>query len=299
MGSWRRFLLKIMKITAELLEQYDIDEENRSFIKENYPNGIEFLELVGQRKLGLNQLHLYYKYFDLNEEEVKFYKNICSIDDESEKCWYSNNIEKSVMVSYSSEVKNSIRIKNSKKVSLSNWVSNSEEIYDCTEVFNSNCINNSTKIVDSFDVADSFNIQNCKHIGWSRNLINCSFVEESAFVYNSEKVKEIYFSGFLNNCNYCLFCSGLTDCNYYIFNVQVEQSVYEYWRELLLEQLNAELGNMIVVKEYTDEGNPVITTRRFDQIFDGLSDEFYKWVQTIPHFDENKFSIIFFKDFKK
>ncbi len=291
-----------MKITVDILKKCLILNENYltlnnciKFFEEKYPQGIEFLDLKLDDFFTIERFHLFYRYLDLNAEEKKHYRKICEIDDSSTNFWDSTKIVKSESVVRSSSVTDSKFISDSRDIFKSYKVYNSTSILKSHEILSSGKISNSSKIINSSDIDDSFNIQNCNHVGWSRNLLNSNYVEDSGYVYNSNNINGVYCSGFLNNCNYCLFCSGLSDKSYYIFNKQVGQNLYEKYREDLLERLSIETSDIIVVNDFTALEQHTSISNRLDNIFNGLSDDFFEWVKTLPNYEDFLAESIFFK----
>ena len=295
-----------MRITIDILKKYFVLNERYpalnndiKLFEEKYPNGIEFLDLTVNDFFTIERFHLFYRYLDLNAEEKDHYRKICEIDDDSSNFWDSTKIIKSNSIVRSSSVTSSKFVSDSKDIFKSNKVYNSESILKSHEILNSKKISNSSKVINSSDVDDSFNIQNCNHIGWSRNLLNSNYIEDSGYVYNSNNTNGTYCSGFLSNCNYCLFCSGLSDKSYYIFNKQVGQNIYEKYREELLERLSIETSDIIIVNDFTALEQHTSISNRLDNIFNGLSDDFFEWVKTLPNYDDFLANSIFFKKGRK
>lgn len=286
-----------MKVTIEVLKQFNACKEGIDFLQNNYPDGAEAMQIMQDGKAPIEMLHFAYQYFPVNHEEIQLYRSICEIDQDSKFCWYSNKI------------KNSRIITNSINVSDSKYVGYSHEIYESTEVlqsyairksrdiYNAHNIRNSQLILSSDNITESIEIQNCSNVTWSRYIVNSTAIDDSAYIYNSSNISDCYCSGFLNNCHHCLFCSNLQNSDYYIFNEKVSPEIYNHWKELLLEQLNAENNHMIGTNIHKHlSTDRYIISNRFDCVFDGLSENFYGWVGTVTGVTDLKFLNLFFRD---
>jgi hypothetical protein len=285
-----------MKITTELLEHYNASLQFIDFIKNKYPSGLEFSELIRGGIVPVDLLHYIRQYCDLSEIEMNLYESYCNIKD-SENIWYSQ------------EVKNSKNLYLCDNVSNSSFVRNSDDVYDSTDVYNSSCIKNSKDVAHSTDIRNSRsiiesqsvnfsnNVARSNQITWSNNILNCSHLDDCSFNYMSNDLIDCHFCGFVNNSRRCLFCTGIEGEEYYIFNKEVSPAEYEEFKEVLLSKIEDETSKMIIIdssKHLSEERFRL--NRRFDSIFNGLTKEFYGWVGTAPNYSDDVFLNLFFRD---
>ena len=286
-----------MRITVDLLKQYNACKQGIDFMQANYPNGAEAIEIMQREDIPLEFLHFGRQYLDVNDEEIQLYKQICRIDDNSRNVWYSNDVNNSTGLMYTHHVNNSSFVRDSFQINNSNYIYNSSNISNCDNVAHSTNIKDSNKILESHDIAESNDVARSNFISWSSAILNSFLLEDCSFIYKSDNLKDCHFCGFMKNSKHCLFCTGLEDEEYYIFNHKVSPSTYEKYREELLLQLQAETPSMINIfnMKYTAEERFELSAR-FDNIFNGLSDIFYGWVSTLPNYSDEVFINLFFKN---
>ena len=286
-----------MRITVDLLKQYNACKQGIDFMQANYPNGAEAIEIMQREDVPLEFLHFGRQYLDVNDEEIQLYKQICRIDDNSHNVWYSNDVNNSTGLMHTHHVNNSSFVRDSFQINNSNYIYNSSNISNCDNVAHSTNIKDSNKILESHDIAESNDVARSNFISWSSAILNSFLLEDCSFIYKSDNLKDCHFCGFMKNSKHCLFCTELEDQEYYIFNHKVSPSVYEKYREDLLLQLQAENPCMINVfhTKYTAEARFELSAR-FDNIFNGLSDIFYGWVSTLPNYSDEVFINLFFKN---
>ena len=285
-----------MKITTELLEHYNASLQFIDFIKNKYPSGLEFSELIKGGIVPVDLLHYIRQYCDLSEIEMSLYESYCNIKD-SENIWYSQ------------EVKDSKNLYLCENVSNSSFVRNSNDVYDSTDIYNSSFIKNSKDVAHSTDIRNSYsiiesqsvnfsnNVARSNQITWSNHILNCSHLDDCSFSYMSNDLVDCHFCGFVNNSRRCLFCTGITDREYCIFNQEVVPAEYENFKEILLSKIEDESSTMITInqsKHMSEERFRL--NRRFDSIFNGLTKEFYGWVGTAPNYSDDVFLNLFFRD---
>lgn len=286
-----------MKITVDLLKQYNACKQDIDFMQANYPNGAEAIEIMQREDVPLEFLHFGRQYLDVNDEEIQLYKQICRIDDKSRYIWYSNDVSNSTGLMHTHHVSNSSFVRDSFQINNSEHIYNSNNVFNCDDVAHSTNIKNSNKILESHDVAESKDVARSNLISWSSSILNSFLLEDCSFIYKSDNLKDCHFCGFMKNSKHCLFCTELEDEEYYIFNHKVSPSAYEKYREELLLQLQAETPSMINVfnTKYTAEERFELSVR-FDNVFNGLSDVFYGWIGTLPNYSDGVFIDLFFKN---
>lgn len=286
-----------MRITVDLLKQYNACKQGIDFMQANYPNGAEAIEIMQREDVPLEFLHFGRQYLDVSDEEIQLYKQICRIDDKSRYIWYSNDVNNSTGLMHAHHVNDSSFVRDSFQINNSNHIYNSNNIFNCDNVAHSSNIKNSNKVLESHEVAESNDVARSNLISWSSSILNSFLLEDCSFIYKSDNLKDCHFCGFMKNSKHCLFCTGLEDKEYYIFNHKVSQSTYEKYREELILQLQAETPSMIKVfnTKHTAEERFELSVR-FDNVFNGLSDAFYGWIGTLPNYSDEVFIDLFFKN---
>ena len=286
-----------MKITIDLLKQYNACKQSIVFLEKNFPNGAEASEIITFPNVPLEFLHFGRQYLDVDQDEVQLYKEVCAIDNDSKHVWYSDHVINSRKLMRSHYINNSSFVRNSSNIDKSNYVYNSKDVKNSTNIASSNNILNSLKILESFDVTCSHDIARSNLITWSSSILNSSVLEDCSFIYQSNNLQDCHFCGFIKNSRHCLFCTHLENEEYCIFNHKVSRVIYEQCKEELLLRLQAEQPNMISIQDnkYTFEERFVLSPR-FDNVFNGLSEVFYGWVGTLPNYSDSKFINLFFKD---
>ena len=269
------------------------DEHIRELIlKEGY-NGRSFNAVCEEAPLQL--IHYLRKWENLDEEEFAAYKRRCNIDALSEFVWDSTNITNCHVVA------DCTSISNSSFVWRSNLITDSENIYECTDVNESKDVYHSEGVHDSEKILKSKNISHSKSVlcsngtQWSENISYSYDLDNCQYVYKSNNSYNCFFSGFLRNCSNCICCTNLVNCDFYIFNQPVSAVVFERVKEELLNRLVDEESSFITVNEQIHREDRVKYDFRLDNIFDGLSDDFYGYIGTLPNYDEGNFLSIFFR----
>ena len=285
-----------MKVTLEMLEQYNACPQGIKFIRDNYPDGAEAMEIMNNPNITPEMLHFAARYFPCTSEELKRYQEICNIKN-SRHFYFSESLNNCIAVAESKHISDSEYVRQSQYVTQSKNIYGSREVRESQEVLNSFSIKYSDKIVKTKEATHSSQVYNSNLVSWSNNISSSSLVEGCSFVYQSSNVTECYFSGFLKDCRHCLFCSNLSDKEYYVFNQPVTPREYERIREELQYRLGAEVSDFVKVDTGThDSLKRFDVSARFDAIFDGLSPEFYGWIGTVKGCTEDLFLQIFLVD---
>lgn len=284
-----------MKITYELLNQYKACESGLNWFRENYPNGVELAELITNPNLTYEQLFWGAKYIKPSAEELAAYNARLSIVD-SERVVRSKSITSSHDIFNSTVVTDSAYITDSLAVFNSNNILGSEDVVNSSNVFNSEYVEESQKIIMSKGVHYSDSILNSHEVGYCSNLLNCTDLLNTIYCYNSQNVENSAFCGYCCDCKNCLFSLGLHGESYCIFNQHVSIDEWEKFNEILKMALQSESSTFIKINPFL-----VVTAARFqysfrlDSLFDGLSQNFFGWVGTLPNYNEKIFLDLFFR----
>ena len=285
-----------MKVTLEMLEQYDACQEGIMFIKDNYPDGAEAMEIMNNPNIPTEMLHFAARYFPCTEEELTRYKQICKIEN-SKYCYFSEDLKNCIGIAESKHISDSEYIRNSQNVEKSDHIYGARDVINSCDVWNSFSVKNSNSIIQSKEIVNSKNILQSDLISWSSNILKSLIVDGSSYIYQSSKINDCHFGGFLTNCRHCLFCSNIQDSEYYIFNKQVDRKTYEDVKSALEFYLNGEHSDFIMIDKKSNL--PKIRysfSIRFDSVFNGLSPDFYGWIGTIPNYSESLFLQLFLID---
>ena len=269
------------------------DSHIQSEIIKNGLNKQEFLKVYDT--MPLDVLHYLRKWENLTEEEAAAYRKRCNIDELSEFVWDSTSVTNSRAVSDSSSISNSSFIWLSKLITDSENVYNSTDVEDSTDIYYSEGILKSNRIVKSKNIKYSDMILMSNTVEWSNNISYSSDVDYSKFVYKSNNVYECFFSGFLRNCNHCICCNNLVNKEFYVFNESVTPVEFMRVEEELNSKLALETSTFISVNKQIHRENRVKYDFRLDDIFDGLSEDFYGYIGTILNYNEADFLSIFFR----
>lgn len=283
-----------MKITRELLNKYDTCKKGIDFIEKYYPDGAEALQIVAEHEVPLEMLHFARQHFDLNEEEIKKYYELCEVDENSTNIWSSSKIYNSKNVSSSKEVNESSFVYNSLDVYKSSDIYSSTNIEESSNILDGDNISSSERIISSKNIDFCTQIIGSEDIQWSENLLHSFHIEDSAYLYVCKNSINCYFGGFLEDCQNCLFCYGLKNKKNYIFNQQVSENEFEIWKEKLLFKLNREQNSIVEVNYNNHSGNRFTFYVSLFDIFKDISSDFFGWIGTIPYYVEPVFMNLFF-----
>jgi len=284
-----------MKVTYDLLKRYKACKQGLEFMQEFYPDGAEALDIVNEHEVPIEFLHFARQYFDLNEEELKKYFELCNVDSNCENIWSSQQITNSQNVSYSTNVRNSAYVQTSRDIRNSRNIYGSLGVIGSKEIFMSSNVKDSLYIVSTTDVTCSEQVMNSRNIQWSNMIYSSRDVSDSSFITCSLQANNCSVSGFLTNCSNCLFCYAIGESKYQIFNQQVSVSEFEYWKSFVDFLLEKEKKELIKIQEDSFNGARMISRPKITSIFDDLSEDFFGEIGTIPYYDEEIFLDLFFK----
>lgn len=220
--------------------------------------------LKEERELILEWIHLQDKSpFHCSEVKNSFYSS------------NSSNLENSQYVHSSTDITNSSTVCFSSFVQDSHQVFKSEFVSSSQRIMLSQNVENSRNIVRGTTIFDSSSIFDSKVILSSREIRNSDNVTDSAFCANCKNIKD------------CLFCFDLTNQAFQIFNTPIDPTRFAIIKAQYIKLLSEELN---FVKEWPDNLLKAITpqiTERFDWHYQVLPDKFWRWIKTLPGYDEN------------
>lgn len=289
-----------MKITSEILKKYDFEQRVIEKIEDVFPDGVEPIELM--EKLPDLPYDFWHKarlcFFDTDEEVEKYEKLLAIVD--CDRAINSHDVTNGKVVIRSSYVNDSSYVFDSHNVNDAHFIYRSYSVSLSNNVNGSEDVDSSSVVVHSEGVRDSTEICDSDYVNWSRNILFCSNIDDSQFIYHSNNLVDCYFCGFVQNCNHCMFCSGIEGRSYYIFNKPVDIKTFEALKQILLLNLNDEYSTFISLDgdEVLNGDKRFIFNLRYDSVFNGLSDEFFGWVGTLPNYSDEKFLNLFFKERK-
>ncbi len=284
-----------MFVTKEILEKYNACESGKKLFDRLYPNGVEINTLLDNRHIPLEVLHWGAEFLPVSDNELeKYYKRINVIN--CEDCQKSYNIQESKHIYRCSNVENSEFVKLSSNIVRSNHITNcqhiekSELIKDSSDINNCDLIINGKTIRDSYNIANSSDIRDCQNLSNCRNLMNCHTL------YNSTLCENSGFSSFLMGCHKVLFCSSISAQSFMLFNKPISKRIFDNLWEDFLNRMNNEHIDMIMINSSNlyFEGE---TQHNFQIMFNSLSDDFKKWIKTLPNYDNFVMYEITFDEF--
>ena len=197
----------------------------------------------------------------------------------------------------STNVINSQFIHNSKDITDCYTIVGSEQCHNSSFIFDSHCCNSSHHIifsencVSSDNIVCSYNIINSQDLWWCTNITNSS---QLAYCDNCNNT---HFSRVCNNLDNSYFCFNIEKGENLLFNKPVNSDLFS---------VVTSFYDMIVPKfQFTDWGKPDVFVSYLPQLVGGYSefikeysDQFKKWVTTLPNFDANIAHYLFPKLFE-
>ena len=275
-----------MFVTAEILKAKGACGAGVKYIERFYPNGAELVEIINDRHIPKEFLHWGRQYLTVTEDELKTYCTACKIVN-SEGYWYSQDVRDSKYVVQSKNIKSSSFVYNSTDVETSMDVFAGEEVQDSSQIFNSEWVSSSHKIYLSKNIEDSNNICDSSLVNHSLNVLSSTDVLKSREIIKS---KNITSSMSVANCidlKDCLFCFGISNNQFCIFNKPIDEERFEIYKNQYNKlMLNQELP---FIKDWPKEmarGYSPTLDLNMSHYYKELSGKFWKWVKTLPNFDE-------------
>lgn len=274
-----------MFVTIDILKKNGACEQGVRYIEQFYPNGAEMIDIIHDRHIPKELLHWGRAHLTNSAEELSEYCKVCNIID-SESFWYSQNINGSKYVVKSKDIFCCKSVFESEDIKYSSDIIGSENVTDSSQIFYSSMIENCQRIYKSKNVSNSINVCN------STLVVNCKNIMESSDIFNSSEIMDcnsVSDSYFCNNCqniNHCMFCDGLSNAEYCIFNTPVDKTRFE----ILVKQYNKYLTEELAfVREWPCDlavNMYIAPTKKFDDWYYPINKNFWKWVRTMPFFDE-------------
>lgn len=249
-----------------------------------YGNEAEMQKILDDNFLDLDFYLELPSLYQLNKEEEDKIKEILKI-------FNSSSVVHSCFVSSSNEILNSKEISESFHIINSNNINKSEEIYNSNDVvysdhiYNSAYIEKSCQVYDSKNIEESFNILKSLFVVNSEDIFDSEDVFNSNGIMNSKGVTDSFICRNCTNISNCLFCFGIKDSEYHVFNTKVTKERYEYIKKLYLKMASAPLQFC----EWPEDGFIVECIPKvhgdWSLYFKNWSKEFYKWIRTLPIYD--------------
>lgn len=273
-----------MFLTLDTLKRLGACGQGVKYFERFYPNGVEVIDIIGDRHINKEFLHWGRKHLDLTPEELQAYDKACRIEN-TEGYWYSLDVKNSKYIIKSKNIEGCIGVFSSSDVSNSRDISASDSVSDSSQIFYSSFIEESEKILKGQNIINSVNICNSTMVARSRNIIDSSNVFDSSEIVNCDTVSNSHFCQKCTDIKNCMFCEGLIDAEYYIFNKPVDKNYYELFEKQYKKYLTVLLD---FVQDWPEEmmiEQFISPTRKFDDWYHPISDKFWKWARTLPNFD--------------
>lgn len=197
------------------------------------------------------------------------------------------NTEKGLYITNSKDVFDSQYIHSSIEVSKSSAVCQSSFVQNSCQVFNSEFVDSSSKVLSSSNIEKSSNIVLGTAIFESSNIFIANSILRSRELRNCEDVVDSVFCAACHKIENCLFCADLSEQSFCLFNKPIDPDRYAI---IMTQYQKIFSGEPIFVKEWPE--NPLMSTvptilARFDKHYELLSEKFWRWVRTLPGYDEN------------
>lgn len=259
--------------------------------------GEEISAIIANQDISLEQLHYLKRICSFSKEETELYNQRCKIDSESSSVMDSSDITRGHYIIGSMNVRNSGYVFNSSNIEDCNHIYDSENVIFSEYVSGAKNVKSCSRVVGGENIINSVDVLNSSNISLSVAISNSTSINGSNYIYNSKDLTACSFCGFTTNCTNCLFCSNLHDAKFHIFNKEVARDVYEKTFEDLLAQISVEYSGFITIEpiSMTRAHDQFLFSNKIDSVFDGLSDEFFEWVKTLPNYSDFDFSLLFFR----
>lgn len=275
-----------MYLTLEILKQKKARAKDIQYIALKYPKGAELSEIILDKNAPLDFLHWGKEYLNYNKQEFQLYLQRINIQN-SNSCYYSQNVFDSSFISRSDTITNSSRIFSSNNIECSQDVVGSEQVNDSQQIFESSMVvlskqvNNSININDSKNIVDSSFVFNSKNIFCSSNIFDCCDLR------NCKDMTNCYFCASCEGLNNSLFCCRLLEQEgFFIFNTKVNEQRFV----LALNQYHKFVDSGLnFVKNWPEnflQEEFVKKEKQIGNFYSSLSTKFYSWVKTLPGFSE-------------
>lgn len=273
-----------MRITVELLQKHGSCEKGIKYIEQNFPNGIEMIDIIQHPNVEVEFLHWGREHLGYSPEELAAYEKACNVIN-SNNYWYSSNLYNSNFIVKSDDIKNSNRIFYSNDIEASNDIVSCETITSSNQIFISSIVDNCSHIFHSINIGNSKNVLFSQMISRSKNIHGSKNIFTSSEIIKSERVTDSYFCQNCKNIKHCMFCENLEDAEYYIFNQPVDKERFEFLVEQYKRFMQYDLNFVSFWPEDLIKAYSPAVIVKFNEWYKTISTKFWKWVRTIPNFD--------------
>jgi hypothetical protein len=286
-----------MFVTSEILQKAGACGSGYEWFKKHYPEGTELKTLILHRHIPKAFLHWGYRYLTPNEEEVMLYHQVLG-NENNDTILDCHRTKNSQRVFYSSDINKCKDIHKSQEISESEVVINSSTVENSAQIFLSEFIYSSIKVINSRNINYSTNIIDSTYVVHSKNVYKGNLISYSSEIYKSLNLEDCYLCSDCSNLKHCFGCQGLEDVEYYIFNKSVGKEHFEIIKKQYLSFIDCLL-------KYVDNWPvDIISTeipridRKFPRHYQTLPSKFWKWVKTLPNYsDEAMFNLTCLPEF--
>ena len=257
-----------------------------SFMQRYYPDGGELVDIMKHKYVTPHFLHWGFLELDTNDEEKALYYKLLNIHVEKPHTVHScDNVIDSMYIYYSSNVCDSEVVKNSKEIRNSSYISASEEVEGSKYLFESEFVYDSDYIYRGKNITSCSNLCEVDYAINSRSIYASKHTIDCGWVRNSENLTNCEFCADCSDLKNGLFCCG-TSGEYLLFNKPIDQRQFEVIQRQLHSILNG--WKMELTTHWGDSDfiapNPSKNVNYIKQ-YSSLPDKFWKWVQTLPGYD--------------
>lgn len=293
-----------MFLTINDLARLEACEEGIKWFQRWFPNGGELKDVITHKYVSPEMLHWGYTHLTTTKEEQELYYDKLDINTSNRWTVYeSDKITDSTYISRCSRVKNSAFVFSSEDVLQSDNISACSNIEGSSQIFNSEFVYDSQQVYQSKNITESKNIINSDYVIRSNDVMNAAVVTNSFAIQGLciDATKQIQNCGFIIdsiNLKNCLFCANVQDKEYMLFNQPIEPVQFD----MIMKQLRGILGDWhaeLVKGDWPKEtiplDFPVIQCNVMKQ-FANLPKAFWRWVVTLPNYDNNILYSIIFQD---
>ncbi len=206
-----------MRITPETLEHYDACPAGITWLKENYPDGVETSDLIHQMPSDPTFIVWALRYLRLTPEEESAAFEALHIK-KSARVRMSWNVTNSSAIYGSHDIVDSNRVGSSENVTRSKDVYHSTLVTDSSNISNCNNIEYSRFVYGSSNISFSSYIHVSDSISWSHAIINSLNIEDGVFSELCKNSTYITLCEAVENSQNCCLCFGMNGVSSYLFN---------------------------------------------------------------------------------
>lgn len=276
-------------ITLDILKEAKACSIGLKWFEENFPNGIEPLELL-KSDIDIPKTFLLWTEYSLKQfyqgEVVDLMKKRLNIID-------TTYCSKSYDVICSSYVYKSHNIESSSEILNSRFVKFGHNIVDSANIDNSSYCRQSNNIIQSQQILSCSNLNNCFELYKCYDNKECSYgycINNSKnvnFSYEISNSSNISYSILLNNCRNCIFCSNLTGKENMIFNKSVSEEQFLIIKNKLDEILN----NNPKILSYVNLPKLIFSNKKqvdrpIHNLLKLIPIDIWSYVRKLPYYDE-------------